>query len=267
MKVAIFLLWLNVGACSLAFGQFVALQATASSLHYVWDADEVRPFITDDARVVGRQLAQMESWFRLDSESGQQWVVFAYGPTRKLELTLGGVFGYEQGDAEERSFAYALPLLQAKYLFREYRPNKAPGYGIVLGTFLPFGKGSFKPGGYGSFGYVTVSQCLGEGERFLFHANLGANYLHIAGEDQLLNTWGLGTQIKVYKGWHFVGEFISGDPYVPGTGLAYQVGYRLFFSDLFQIDMTIGKGIGGENPLPFWCSAGVRIVTEWFLRN
>jgi hypothetical protein len=40
----------------------------ADDLH----ANEVRPFITDDVRVVGRRLAQMEAWFRIDKESGQQ---------------------------------------------------------------------------------------------------------------------------------------------------------------------------------------------------
>jgi hypothetical protein len=31
----------------------------------------VRPFITDDARVVGDHLAQLETWLRLDKEAGQ----------------------------------------------------------------------------------------------------------------------------------------------------------------------------------------------------
>jgi hypothetical protein len=112
-----------------------------------------------------------------------------------------------------------------------------------------------------------MSQCFGEGEKWLLHANTGANYLHIDGTNQLLGTWGFGTQVKVYKGMHLVGEVFSGDPYVPRTGTAYQVGYRYFFNDLFQIDMTAGKGIAGRSPLPLWFSAGVRVVTERFLRK
>jgi hypothetical protein len=227
----------------------------------------VRPFITDDSRVVGNRLAQLESWIRIDQESGQLWALSAYGPSSKLELTMGGVFGYEVHDEHDLLFSYALPLIQGKFLFKEYKPNKAPGIGIVIGTFLPYGLRSFRPAGYGTFGYATVSQCFGKGEKVLIHGNVGGNYLHIDGSNQFINTWGLGTQIKVYKGMHFVGEFFSGDPYIPGTGTSYQIGYRYFFSDLFQIDMTIGKGIAGDVILPFWFSAGVRIVTEKFLKT
>lgn len=227
----------------------------------------VRPFITDDARVVGERLAQLETWVRFDKESGQHWILGAYGPNKKLELTAGGVYGYQVEPENNQTFSYALPLLQAKYLFREYEPNKAPGFGVVLGTFLPVGKGSFKPAGYGTFGFLMVSQSFGEGDKFLLHGNLGGNYLHIDGSNNLITTWGFGTQLKAYKGMHFVGELFSGDPYIPGTGTAYQVGYRYFFSDLLQIDMTIGDGIAGETIMPFWFSAGVRIVTEKFLKK
>lgn len=223
---------------------------------------EVRPFITDDARVVGNQLFQIETWGRLDKANLQWWVLAAYGPTSWLELTAGWVKG---ADFEpERGFAYALPLIQAKFLLKEYKPNQIPGFGLVLGTFLPHGQGSLKPPGYGTFGFLTVTQSLGEGDKFLFHGNVGFNYLHIAGEHQWLNTWGIGTQIKTYGGFHLVGEMFSGDPYVPGSGTSFQVGFRHFFSDDLQIDGTIGKGIAGDEILPLWVSAGVRIVFHWF---
>jgi hypothetical protein len=227
----------------------------------------VRPFITDDARVVGNRLAQAEAWFRLDRESGQQWLLGAYGPNNRLELTAGGVFGYFRPEGESSTFSYALPLLQAKYLIREYGPGRGPGYGFVLGTFLPVGTGEFKPPGYGTFGFLTISQCFGEREDVLIHANLGYNFLHVDRSNEWQGTWGLGTQVRALGGFHLVGEIFSGDPYVPGSGLSYQVGFRHFFSDLVQVDMTLGKGIAGQNPLPLWGSAGVRIVTERFLKR
>ena len=224
---------------------------------------EVRPFITDDSRVVGRRLAQAESWVRIDRHASQHWVLGAYGPTEWLELTAGGVWGADTPPGEA-TLAYALPLVQAKMLFRPYQPGKGPGVGMVVGSFLPFGTGTFKPRGYGSFGYLTLSQCFGEGEKLLLHANTGLNYLHVAGENELLHTWGFGTQVKTIGGFHLVGEFFSGDPYVPGSGTAWQVGFRHFFSDMLQIDMTLGEGVGGAEPLPLWGSAGVRIVFDWF---
>jgi hypothetical protein len=243
---------------------FYKQPGSSSSKPAIFAGPEVRPFITDDARVVGRKLAQIETWFRLDKESAQQWLMLAYGPTSKLEISIGGVAGAETESDGERRFAYALPLVQAKFLFREYHSNQAPGVGMVIGSFLPNGRGSFKPQGYGTFGFLTLTQAFGEGERLLLHANTGLNYLHIDGANDVLLTWGVGSQLRTLGGFHLVGELFSGDPYVPGTGTAYQAGFRHFFSDLLQIDMTFGKGIAGMNPLPFWVSGGVRIVLTTF---
>ncbi|WP_247233458.1 hypothetical protein [Telluribacter sp. SYSU D00476] len=229
---------------------------------------QVRPFITDDARVVGARLAQLETWFRGDREASQQWVMAAYGPNNRLEVSIGGVFGIERHEENRGgTFAYALPLLQAKYLIRPYAPGRGPGFGIVAGSFLPAGKGSFRPTGYGTFSFATISQCFGEEENVLLHLNTGFNYLHVDGANEVLPTWGFGTQIKTIGGFHLVGEIFSGDPYVPGAGMSYQAGYRHFFSDLFQIDMTFGKGLAGANPLPLWFSAGARIVFTHFQKK
>ncbi len=263
------------GQTEIAFNQSKTTFANFDNVSEIKIADKlsspyelyVRPFITDDARVVGDRLAQLETWVRFDKEAGQHWILGAYGPNKKLELTAGGVYGYQVDHDSKKTFSYALPLLQAKYLFKEYKSNKAPGLGVVVGTFLPVGKGSFKPAGYGTFGYMTVSQCFGEGDKFLFHGNLGGNYLHVDGSNNLISTWGLGTQIKAYKGMHVVGEIFSGDPYIPGTGTSWQAGYRYFFNDLVQIDMTVGNGIAGDAIMPFWFSAGIRIVTERFLKK
>lgn len=274
--ILIFISFTSRGQTDIAFNYIKKSNEKFINADYNWSNNKVsskpidlyvRPFITDDARVVGDKLAQLESWFRFDKEAGQHWIMGAYGPNKKLEFAIGGVYGFQNDHNLKKTFSYALPLLQAKYLIKEYKPNKAPGLGMVLGTFLPVGRGGFKPAGYGTFGYATVTQCFGEGEKILLHGNLGGNYLHINGEDELITTWGFGTQIKAYKGFHLVGEIFSGDPYVPGTGMAFQTGYRYFFSDLIQIDMTIGEGIAGENKMPFWVSAGIRIVTNRFKKN
>lgn len=252
-----------------AASEWRALQSVRLARPSAAPADvKVRPFITDDARVVGARLAQLETWLRTDREAAQQWLLMAYGPTKNLELTVGGVVGLERrGEAGGRALSYALPLVQAKFLLREYKPNRAPGLGVVVGTFLPNGRGSFKPAGYGTFGFLTVTQSLGHADRVLLHGNVGGNYLHIDGTNQFIRTWGIGTQVRAYKGCHVVGEVFSGDPYIPGTGTAYQIGYRYFFSDRLQIDMTVGDGIGGVRPMPVWFTAGVRVVSERFRRS
>lgn len=227
----------------------------------------VRPFITDDARVAGLRYAQLESWLRYDKHALQQWNMIAYGPVTWLEITTGGVWGFDRPKTTEYDFSYAAPLIQAKFLIQEYQPNKWPGIGIVAGTFLPTGKRAFKAPGAGAFSYLIASQCFGQGEKLLIHANLGLSYLNGNNTEQTVATWGVGTQVKLYRGLHAVGEVFSGDPYVPGAGMAYQAGFRHFISDLVQVDMTAGKGFAGDTPLPYWYSAGIRLVTERFRKH
>jgi hypothetical protein len=223
----------------------------------------VRPFITDDARVVGRRLTQLESWYRQDEGGIEQWILTAYGPTSWLELAFGGVFGAERLPATTE-FGYGIPLVQAKFLLKEYLPYELPGVGFVIGSFLPSGSGALKPEGYGAFSFLTITQCFGKLDDVLLHLNLGTNYLDGSSPQKWQFTWGLGTQLRALGGFHFVGEVFSGDPYVPGSGLSYQVGFRHFFSDDVQIDGTLGKGIGGESPLPLWFSFGIRLVFHTF---
>lgn len=158
-------------------------------------------------------------------------------------------------------------MFQGKFLFNEYKPGKAPGIALVTGSFLPGGQGAFVPPGYGAFAFLIASQALGKNEDVLIHANIGQNYLPQSSTEYLTKTWGIGTQIRTYRGFHLVGEFFSGDPYILGTGLAYQAGFRHFISDLIQVDATVGQGVGGQNKMPFWFSAGARLVTTKFARK
>lgn len=227
----------------------------------------VRPFITDDARVVGWLLGQYEGWFRFDKHAYQHWNLIAYGPTNRWELTFGLFHGLDASQAELKQYSYAVPLLQAKYLINEYKPNKPPGIAIVAGSFLPGGQGAFKVPGYGAFAYIAITQSIGKDDRFLFHGNIGVNYIKYPTFDYTVMTWGLGTQIRTIGGLHLVAEVISGDPYVIGAGTAYQVGFRHFINDFVQLDLTVGEGIAGQTKLPFWSSAGVRLVTDWFQKK
>ena len=222
----------------------------------------VRPFITDDAAIIGHRLWQLETWSVFDRYAGQYWNMLAYGPHKRLELAVGTVLGYDRPKPGDAKFSYAMPLLEAKFLFRDYQPNQPPGVALVTGTFLPAGKGAFVQPGYGAYSFLAVTQCFGKDENVLIHGNIGVNYLYTNNKNQLTTVWGLGTQIRTCKGLHVVGEIINGDPYVPGTGLAYQAGVRYFISDHIQIDAEIGKGLSGQNKAPFWLGFGARFVLE-----
>ncbi len=234
----------------------------------------VRPFITDDARVVGAGLTQMEAWSRSDIETSQFWLLGATGPTRWLELTLGGVIGVERDpvasqDPSAGRLTYSLPLIQGKILAKPYEAGRGPGLALVAGTFLPEGRGALKLPGYGTFGFAVATQALTRDwvgstrapDPPLLHVNLGVNRLWIGdAPDETVTTWGVGTQFHVAAGAHVVAELFSGDPYVPGSSTAWQAGVRQFLNERVQLDATLGRGVAGAVPLPLWWSAGVRLV-------
>ena len=224
----------------------------------------VRPFITDDAAVTGNRQFQLETWALFDKFSGQHWNMLAYGFQDQLEVALGAVLGYDRSTPKHSKFSYAVPLLEMKYLFYKYQPNKLPGIALAAGSFLPSGKGAFVPPGYGAYSFLTATQCFGKDENVLIHGNIGVNYLYANSKNQFVAFWGVGTQIKTYKGLHFVGEVISSDPYVSGKDLAYQTGFRYFINDLIQVDAEIGQGITGKNKIPFWGGFGARFVITKF---
>ena len=194
----------------------------------------VRPFITDDARVVGRRQAQMETWMRGDRHALQHWVLTSFGPIAPLEVTVGAVHGLTFGDATK--YSVAGPLIQAKYLLRKPTPNSWPGIAISGGTFAPVGNGGFKLHGWDSFAYAAVTESLGEEDRILLHGNVGFVNSHSGRKA----TWGGGSQVRVRGGFHIVSEVFSGDPYAESSGIAFQAGFRHFFSAYIQIDATLG---------------------------
>jgi hypothetical protein len=114
---------------------------------------------------------------------------------------------------------------------------------------------------------LAVTQSFFKNDALLFHVNIGYNYLRIAKRNDLKAIWGVGTQVHLFRGFHFVGEVFSGDPYVAGAGTAVQVGFRHFISDLLQLDMTAGKGFAGANPMPFWVTTGIRLVIDNFINR
>ncbi|HEU4533871.1 MAG TPA: hypothetical protein VFS00_07120 [Polyangiaceae bacterium] len=224
-------------------------------------AGAVRPFITDDARVVGDRAAQLETWLRGDRRAFQHWVAGGVGPVAPLEVTLGGVYGREDG-----RFAYALPLIQLKALAVETKPGAGwPGVALAVGGFGPSGPGSrghLRPANFDRFGYVALTQSvLPGGDDLLLHQNVG---LFVAkrseGRDPVI-TWGVGTQARLWGGLHFVGEIFSGDPYAAASGAAVQAGARYFVSSVVQVDSTVGRGIWGEPALPLWGTLGLRIAS------
>jgi hypothetical protein len=224
----------------------------------------IRPFITDDARVVGNHLVQLESWVQLEDGVLQNWVLPALGPTDWLEFTVGFVHGpvhYHHGDLDgpqPSGWGIGGPLVQAKVLLRPVEAWQPPGVAAVLGSLLPFGNGGFRsPPGF--FIYAALTQNLGERERVLIHLNLGMSTL-MEGQGSAGLLAGLGTQIRLFAGLHLILETVYGDAYTNIDAFALQGGFRYIINDHIQLDASTGIGVAGE-PRPFWFTAGLRLVS------
>ena len=218
----------------------------------------VRPFVTDDARVVGYHVGQLESSVKADRNVVANLNLFAFGPAENLELTLGWVDGFRHGSGEARVFSVQGPLVQAKYLFFSVKPNETPGLAAVVGGFPPWGSQSFKPDASREFVYIAMTESLGDAERVLIHGNLGAT----STDSHTVAYWGIGTQVRVKGGLNAILEVFQNDPYAGDIGGAFQTGFRYIFSDNLQLDMTGGTGLWGEPHPSAYYGMGIRIVTD-----
>jgi hypothetical protein len=241
-------------------------------------AGAIRPFVTDDARVVGDRLAQLETWLLLDRLALEHNLLAALGPTEWLEVTLGMVHGGLHSGLE-RAYSLTGPIVQAKALLLSAESNGRPGVAIAAGTLPPGGFGPFKADGWGAFGYLALTESLFE-ESLLIHANLGfaIGYEFLSevernrGEKHRLDTLvttGLGVQVRLVAGLHGVAEVYYGDPYDSRASYpAMQTGLRYIFGDHVQMDGTFGTTLAsidspdGREQLEHWGSLGVRLVSH-----
>ncbi len=218
----------------------------------------VRPFVTDDARVVGERMGQMETSVRYSKDSFSNLSLVALGPTKNSEVTVGFVNGFPLDTESNRSFSVTGPLMQFKYLLWEAKPNSYPGMAMAVGASPPWGKGAFRPEQWSGFVYAAMTESLFDQERVLIHANLGMS----TSSEVTVGTWGLGTQIRMIGGLHAVMEIFCNDPYAGKSGGAYQAGFRHIVSDNIQIDLTGGSGLFGSDQIDSFVGMGIRIVFD-----
>lgn len=236
----------------------IALHALLSAT----PASAVRPFITDDARVVGKREAQIETWIQADKGSITHWLLASIGPTDRMEFGIGAAYGVDWSTEQGTQLTLEGPVLQAKLLLVEAKANRWPGVAVEGGTLVPLKLGPSPAEGWSRFALLALSESLFSRERLLLHGNVG---IFMAGnfgpQDKGVELiWGLGMQLRTVAGLHLVAEIFSGDPYAGAGGGAAQVGLRYIVNDQVQIDATVGDGIWGSAPMPIWGTAGLRVV-------
>lgn len=218
-------------------------------------AQAVRPFVTDDAEVVGYKQAQLETWVQFDQATFEHNMVAAFGPTTWLELTMGMVHALSW----QSEYAINGPLLQAKAAFWPL-PDEGVTFAAVAGAAAPWGIGELEAPGWGAFGYLVMTASLNGGAQ-LIHLNAGLSGADTGSDWHLAPTFGLGVQARLWGGLHGVVETFYADPYDPYVKLGVQTGLRYFFSEELQIDATGGTQVQDPGAYEPWFSIGVRIVS------
>lgn len=219
----------------------------------------IRPFITDDARVVGDRLAQLETWVVGNRSEIVHNALGAIGPTDWLEITTGFSHG---GNYDNAGSGYSItgPIFQLKALAHEAKPDAWPGVAFAVGVLPPFGHGSLTPENTGAFGYTALTQSLFNDD-LLLHANIGIAASDEKADWALTTTAGFGFQAHAIDRLYAVAEVYYGDPYDPlMAAAASQAGFRYILNDNIQFDGTLGSTISG--PSEQWWTLGIRIVSD-----
>lgn len=218
------------------------------------------PLYVDDAGVVGNKLTQWENWLHLDKLSIHQYHLVAYGINNNLELTMGGVIGLSWEKSNINDLSYSLPVIQGKLLLFEKQTNGWFGITNVLGTVLPIGKGFLLFNVYNIYDYLAITKSFGDDEIITFHSNLGANIKFLAHKIELIPFWGLNSYIKILDGYFILLEVFSDYHTDDFDNTAFQSGLKVIFSEQFNLFITVGQGINGQNKLPFWGRIGLKLV-------
>lgn len=193
-----------------------------------------RPFFTDDARVVDKDHCQIETFYKTQrTYSGSEfwWLPACNPPFTPMENGLEITFGANRIDDESNG------ILQAKYLFRELKPN---GFGIAASV------GSFSGQPYAN----AIASFSFFDDRAVVHTNLGRFQ-----DDG--HTWGVGLEAllfppRVYAILETFGQ--------RGEAPTYHYGIRFWvIPNRWQIDATRGDQ-GGADPDRRFYTLGLRFI-------
>jgi hypothetical protein len=226
-------------------------------------AHAVRPFITDDARVVGDGYLQVETWALVEQHGIEHWVTssMGFGP---MEIAAGFVWG-GLFEGEEAGVSLQGPLVQMKLLMRPTMTDQLFGIAVACGALDPHSVGAFQAEHWSGYVYLAATQSF-YGDDLLIHANVGLAV--IGGEEPLQAPLvGVGAQARVLGPLALVAEVVLGDALdAESDGGTAQGGVRLLLSDEVQVDSTVGVGLWGDAP-EWWATAGIRWVAPRMWMN
>jgi hypothetical protein len=256
--------------------QFAFFIACAALFVSFQQAEAVRPFVTDDARIVDRGQIEIEMWLDAHVHDGIARpsfnVVLGFSPLEWLQFLFGGGIGLDSANGFQAGIAN--PTVQAKFLFTRIGEGiTQPGFSLVLGGVLPVGLGYLKEEAGGFFLIAPITFRF-FGEWLLIHINVGLTggfYLDHTKPIDIRPFWGIGFDVGLgLQQLRLIGEAYAGDPFeIEKPFIAAQLGFRWLVNDHVNIDLTFGTqpyihASATTWPVEFWGQLGVRLLFDAF---
>ena len=250
------------------------------------DALAVRPFVTDDARIVYKGQLESETYGGTTMVKGDKPAIEArslqgYAFTDRFELIAGG-FGFTYQDNQARPLDM---LIQPKYVL--YRSlGVIPSVSVAAASLFPLSGNRQHWDGYAMahvswFLFTPNADADPYDNNLAIHLNLGTKSRYDAGPATYRSKlyWAAGFEVitPVAREVRFLGEIFSGDPFsYEQTFPAYQTGFRWYKSPTVQMDLVF-RGIRngsletqaptGAEFSPGWnytIQAGIRLLLDVF---
>jgi hypothetical protein len=233
------------------------------------EALAVRPFVTDDARIIDKGQIEMETWPELvlrgrEATPGYH-LMAGVSVSEWLEIIVGGGIGLDPG----QRLAVSNPVFQPKFLIWKAEEDGFPGLSLATGLTLPFGRGTLFDDATGFYLIAPLTSRL-MNDWLLVHVNLGATFARVPGQPVFSRPyWGVGFDVGLLTPeLRLIGEAYAGDPFEAlGPEYAFQWGSRWLVSDYVNLDLTFGAQPDlerGQGRWEVWGQLGVRLLFDTF---
>ena len=249
----------------------LTLLASIATLFCPDSALAVRPFVTDDARIVYKGQVVTESYGGMTMGQGDKPAIEArslqgLGITDRLELTAGG-FGFTYQGNQARPLDM---LIQPKYVLHNSL-GVIPSISVAAASLFPLSGNRQHWDGYAMahvswFLFTPDADTDPYDNNLAIHFNLGAKSRYDAGpatyQSKLYWAGGFEVITPVTREVRFLGEVFNGDPFTFEEEFpAYQTGFRWYKSPMVQMDLVF-RGIRNGS-LGTQAPTGVELAPGW----
>jgi hypothetical protein len=237
----------------------------------------VRPFVTDDARIIDAGQVEIESWVET-TRADQQWdpapgfnFIGGVSVNQWLEILAGSGLGNSRNGGS----SVGNPVLQGKLLLKKAEVNGSAGHALSIGKTFNRGHGAMHDDG-GVLAAIGMTSFRLKDDDIQIHLNYGWRQDNERGFSKRTRPyWGIGADVQTpIEHIRYVAEVFAGDPLVLNAPRhAVQTGLRWMKTDYIQMDLTFGAEpridrpvgrLGASGGYEFTAQLGLRMLFDVF---